>query len=102
MTSAGLHSGSVYWDAKANGSMEGSKVCPVNKVLIVKTHAKGNGIPKPKCGDIKTLDYRKAIFLTRNPYNSILAEFNRRHANKTTAVSRDMFYTSGKCTKVTK
>jgi hypothetical protein len=58
------------------------------KIFIVKTHLKSNSsIGHPDCTKIaiSQLNFSRAIYILRNPYNAIAAEFNRRHAmvNKT-------------------
>jgi len=72
-------------------------VCPINHVIIVKTHAIAHTRRHThKCKD-EWLDYRKAIYILRNPYMSSIAEFNRLHANKTSVVDRAEFETKSKC-----
>lgn len=97
---SGLYTGSVYYDSKANEILTGSKVCPIGNVLIVKTHSLGNGLRRLKCGEIQTLDYRKAVYIVRNPYNAILAEFNREQGGKVATVTRETFSTQGTCSYI--
>lgn len=54
-----------------------------SKTIVIKTHrlATNESIDK----------FDKAILIIRNPYDAILAEFNRRHANKTSAADREEF-----------
>ena len=71
-------------------------MCPINNVIFVKTHAKSNVLLRDKCEGKTTLDYRKAIFLIRNPFHSIIADFNRRRTNKTSVAAQGEFKTEGK------
>lgn len=52
-------------------------------VIVVKTHAiepQGNGIGSPQTNP-KQPYFRSAIFILRNPYDSLVAEWNRRVTN---------------------
>ena len=94
--------GSVYHDYV----FAGSKVCPVRtKLFIVKTHRTDNSLKLHRdCVEmgITKLDFSSAIYIIRNPYNAILAEFNRQH-NDLPQIEKGMyvapkesFNTSGK------
>ena len=93
----GIHTGSTYKDSDDENVLNGTKVCPIDNVIFVKTHAKSNVLMRNKCWGKTTLDYRKAIYLIRNPFQSTIAEFNRRLANKTSVASRADFQTERKC-----
>ncbi|XP_045208456.2 WSC domain-containing protein 1-like [Mercenaria mercenaria] len=80
-TATGLHSGSVYKD----WNFVGSKLCPARgKVFIIKTHSRSNATGHPDClkMGVLQLNYSKAIYILRNPYHTLLAEFNRKNAQK--------------------
>jgi hypothetical protein len=78
------------------------KTCIVkNEHFLVKTHRSDDLVSDPECfGQNSTWPgFRKAVFILRNPYNAILAEYKRRHSGSTTHVSKlsEMFYlTKGK------
>lgn len=88
---AGIFTGSIYFDKHSNELLKGSLVCPLNKVFIVKTHLTNSGIIGGKCEHEHSLTFSKAIYVSRSPYNAILAEFNRKHAGKTRIVSPEKF-----------
>ncbi|XP_045205635.2 WSCD family member CG9164-like [Mercenaria mercenaria] len=90
-TTTGLHTGSIYTD----WNFEGSKICPTRgKIFIVKTHLQSNITHHPDCATmgVSNLNYSKAIFILRNPYNALLAEFNRQNAIKLPGTS---FFNAG-------
>lgn len=92
---SGIFTGSVYYDSKANAMLSGSKLCPIGNVFIVKTHTLGNTLRRPKCEHTSTLNYHKAIYIIRNPYDTILAEFNRQNGGKVQSASKEAFNTPG-------
>jgi len=90
----------VYKDRAAHDVLVGSKVCPIDHVIVVKTHAPSNSSRhRYKCSN-EWLDFRKSIYILRNPYMSSIAEFNRLHANKISVVDRAAFEKKGKCVRV--
>ncbi|XP_053390572.1 WSC domain-containing protein 1-like [Mercenaria mercenaria] len=78
----GTFTGSIYTD----WNFKGSKLCPARgNVYIVKTHIPSDkATSHVKCREIgvSTLNYTKAVFILRNPYQALLAEFNRQHSLK--------------------
>ena len=97
---SGIYTGSIYGDAMARQALHGSAVCPVNKTMIVKTHLMSDGIKRHNCHAKYQHAFKKAIYIIRNPYNAILAEFNRLHAGKTKTVTKAQFETKGKHTSI--
>ncbi|XP_045205801.2 WSCD family member GA21586-like isoform X2 [Mercenaria mercenaria] len=90
-TATGLHTESIYTD----WNFVGSEMCPTRaKIFIVKTHLTSNKTNHPDClkMGVKDLNYSKAILILRNPYNALLAEFNRQNAIKPTDTS---FFNAG-------
>lgn len=49
---------------------------------------------KKGCDGVTNLNYRKAIYIARNPYHAILAEFNRK-AGKVKVMPKEKFLGSG-------
>ena len=94
---SGIYTGSIYTDGMAK-TLHGSAVCPVNKTIIVKTHELSDKIKRHDCQAVYQHAFKKAIYIIRNPYNAILAEFNRLHAGKTKTVTKAQFATKGKHT----
>ncbi|KAL4238479.1 hypothetical protein ACF0H5_003187 [Mactra antiquata] len=72
----GIYTGSVYDDVF--GEFPGSKQCPLRgKVYIVKTHAKTSQTYHSECSkQDSTIQYQKAMYILRNPYESIMSAFN--------------------------
>ena len=91
--------GSIYKDTV----FDGSKLCPARgNVFIVKTHRTDNSLQNhPDCIKIgKTkLNFSSAIYILRNPYNAILAEFNRQHKKRTKPDKRTSAVEMGIATK---
>lgn len=73
----------------------GSTGCPTNNEFIVKTHAAHDTIDKYACSGKIEHAFKKAIYILRNPYNAIIAEFNRKHAGKTQTASPEKFQGKG-------
>lgn len=69
-------------------------------MIFVKTHKTGTGFTKPICTKVGAQEdrmvYSKTVFLTRNPYDALLAEFSRVHAGKKKTVTEDIFSNNGK------
>ena len=59
-----------------------------------------DGIKRHNCHAKYQHAFKKAIYIIRNPYNAILAEFNRLHAGKTKTVTKAQFETKGKHTSI--
>ncbi|XP_045215816.1 WSCD family member CG9164-like [Mercenaria mercenaria] len=76
----GTLTGSIYTD----WNFKGSEMCPARgKIYIVKTHDPNNRtVSHDKCREmgIYTLNYTKAVLILRNPYEALLAEFNRQQS----------------------
>ncbi|XP_060567514.1 WSCD family member GA21586-like [Ruditapes philippinarum] len=76
-TATGILTGSLYSD---RGAFDGSKMCPARgKIFVVKTHGRDYVGRKTDCMrlNITRINYSKAIYIIRNPYNALLADFNR-------------------------
>lgn len=71
----------------------------MDNVIFVKTHDANNTFQRSNCEGIGIPEDRmvfdKAVFLTRNPYNAVLAEFSRKNAGKRDTVTEDMFTEEG-------
>ncbi|KAL4219492.1 WSC domain-containing protein 1 [Mactra antiquata] len=66
--------------------MTRSRRCPLlGEVYIIKTYLARKNVSHPKCqrSKIKTsTSFDRAIFLLRNPYDALVAEFNRKESGK--------------------
>ena len=94
--SAGIATGSVF-DGFIRKTFKGEKLCPTDKeVFVIKTHFASNRISrqKRKCTR-KRVPYKKAVLILRNPYDAILAEYNRRHGGKKGYAKEILFYGQG-------
>ena len=80
----GIHTGTVYSAINVNMKyiFEGEGV-RTGKVIAIKTHEKDYAI------------FDRAIVLIRNPYDAILADFNRRTAGKVGYANSRLFETAG-------
>ena len=80
----GIHTGTVYSAKNVNmkGIFKGEGV-RTGKVIAIKTHEKNYVI------------FDRAIVLIRNPYDAILADFNRRAAGKVGYANNQLFETAG-------
>ncbi|XP_053406089.1 uncharacterized protein LOC128559085 isoform X2 [Mercenaria mercenaria] len=76
----GTFTGSIYTD----WNFKGSELCPARgNIYIVKTHIPSDkATSHVKCREIgvSTLNYTKAVLILRNPYQALLAEFNRQQS----------------------
>lgn len=85
----GIYTGSIYTDTMA--FFTGSQLCPTDgRVFIVKTHIERKDIHRQGC---KVKGYSSAIYILRNPYDSIIAEFNRHTSGKTEVANETEFKT---------
>ena len=96
---SGIATGSIYHGAwKMRRSFIGERLCPSNNsVFIIKTHDHPyNNVSKKfkKCTE-PNINYTRAVVLLRNPYNAILAEFNRIKNGKTSVATKEAFETEG-------
>ncbi|KAL4218815.1 WSC domain-containing protein 1 [Mactra antiquata] len=78
----GVYTGSIYYEDNFNGS----KVCPLTGgVFIIKTHLRRNHVDHIRCKKLNISTPRsfdQAIIILRNPYDAMIAEFNRRHGRR--------------------
>jgi len=91
---SGIYTGSVYFDVMSQGLLLGSLVCPLYNTIIVKTHRRTEDIGH-KCEGVRLANFTSAIYLVRNPYNIILAEFNRKNAGKVDVAPKEAFEGKG-------
>ena len=98
LTVSGILTGSVYMDVAASGVLFGSRVCPIDNVMFVKTHSITNNLLRDKCNGTNRLNFRKAVYIIRNPFKSRIAEFNRQKVGKTSVARREIFTGPGKDT----
>ena len=83
----GLYTGSIYRDPGLlhSGHFPGEEYQD-GRVVVVKTH-----------GMLDSSEYQRAVLLIRNPFDAILAEYNRQQTqNQTQIAARDSFKTIGK------
>ncbi|KAL4227546.1 hypothetical protein ACF0H5_012989 [Mactra antiquata] len=88
----GIYTGSIYTDGMSK--MSGSRKCPLDgEVFIIKTHATRYRFTHPFCKSNHTSKgyFGKAIFILRDPYNALIADFNRHKAGKITTASQEVF-----------
>ncbi|CAC5423102.1 unnamed protein product [Mytilus coruscus] len=80
--STGIATGSIYCSHVIKNDFIGECSAGTN-VVVVKTHV----------GWEKTIRmrYKKSVILIRNPYDAIIAEFNRAMANKTASATEQQF-----------
>ncbi|XP_025089087.1 WSCD family member CG9164-like [Pomacea canaliculata] len=80
----GLATGSLYSDSSLTAAGFLGEGIHNSSVLVVKTHASPSAMSQ---------DFRQALLLMRNPYDVILAEFNRRQAGHLGHAREDDFAT---------
>ena len=78
---AGYHTGSIYRDWVMKTRFPVVKVDNARRLLAVKTHFFGTNYDRR--GDPCNDQYERVIFLMRNPFDAVLAEFHRQHSNHT-------------------
>jgi hypothetical protein len=80
----GIYTGSVYNSGILirSGEFPGEKYQD-GRVLVIKTHQRN------------VTKFLRAVVIIRDPFDAILAEFNRQKASKTVAAPRIFFNTSG-------
>lgn len=81
---SGLATGSLYSDSSLTAAGFLGEGIHNSSVLVVKTHASPSTMSQ---------DFRQALLLMRNPYDVILAEFNRRQAGHLGHAREDDFAT---------
>lgn len=80
----GLATGSKYCSRRLIRTFIGECQTDTSKTIALKTHGRAHPQSESK--------YEKAILIIRNPYDAILAEFNRGESmNKTAIVDRSAF-----------
>lgn len=78
----GIATGSIYCSDTIKKDFIGECSMSSN-VAVIKTHVRwDNTVP---------LRYKKSVLLIRNPYDAIIAEFNRVFANKTASATEQQF-----------
>ncbi|XP_045185358.2 WSCD family member CG9164-like [Mercenaria mercenaria] len=83
----GIYTGSIYPDKLAK--FTGSHRCPTDgSVFIVKTHSRNVTATRRGC---KSMTYSRVIYILRNQFDSVIAEFNRQQLGKTTYASMNEF-----------
>ena len=75
----------------------GENLCPSSKkMLLVKTHDMGAGkITKRACRSkgVRRVSLNKAVYILRNPFNTLVADFNYNKAGKTKVAPLKLFST---------
>ncbi|CAG2206738.1 unnamed protein product [Mytilus edulis] len=80
--STGIATGSIYCSDTIKKDFIGE--CSVSSnVAVIKTHV--------GWANTVRMRYKKSVLLIRNPYDAIIAEFNRVFANKTTSATEQQF-----------
>ncbi|XP_063424566.1 WSCD family member AAEL009094-like isoform X2 [Mytilus trossulus] len=80
--STGIATGSIYCSDTIKKDFIGE--CSVSSnVAVIKTHV--------AWANTVRMRYKKSVLLIRNPYDAIIAEFNRVFANKTTSATEQQF-----------
>lgn len=83
----GVYTGSLYEDKMAH--FPGSKHCPTKVgVTVLKTHMSSNQVVRPGCPNAV---FSRSIFILRNPYDAIIADFNRINGGKVGIADRNSF-----------
>lgn len=91
---SGIYTGSVYTDP-FKIPLPGSLNCPLNNEFIIKTHYGHDKIEKESCNGTIEHAFKKAIYILRNPYNTLIAEFNRRNAGQGGTANLAKFQSEG-------
>ena len=86
----GIYTGSIYHDKMLMENGFPGELCSNGSVIAIKTHhrsteANGHGPP-----------FQRAVLVIRDPYGSILSEFNRRRCNHTCTAPGSVLDTGGK------
>lgn len=93
---AGVQTGTLYSGDPDDNEMAGERVCPTtDMVYVVATHEIGDAVGKvdpKKCNnESMNLDFKKAVFLLRNPFNAFVEEYTRLRVGKINTATKDLF-----------
>ena len=64
----------------------------ISRTIVIKTHHHS--------GRDTSIEYDKAVLVIRNPFDALLAEFNRRNSGKTSVAPKQLFLSNGKFMKI--
>ncbi|XP_052820408.1 WSCD family member CG9164-like [Mya arenaria] len=87
----GIQTGTIFEGVVAD-TFSGESICPTNNsVFLVKTHKIGAiaGRVRKFCPTHQTLQFEKAVYILRNPFNAFFSTYNLVRVGKTGSVSMD-------------
>jgi len=90
----GIFTGSVYCDKELKQEAFLGESVASGNVIVVKTHVPGTGYPKMHRHATNPTNLKGAIFITRNPLDCLVSEWNGQNLHKhrhTAAVGKDYF-----------